>query len=73
MEPRNCDTVYHRCFYGIPEMVHYIDLKEAKYQRTEASGLARMMDGVRGSVSDDLLRIERGGQIFDALFESFST
>jgi hypothetical protein len=55
----------------IAEMVHDIDCKESKFQRVETSGLARMLDGVCGSVPDDLLRVERGGQIFAALYESF--
>jgi len=53
------------------EMVHDIDLKDGLYQRPETSGLSRMLDGLCARTPDDNIRIDRGGQIFDSLYESF--
>jgi hypothetical protein len=56
----------------IAEIIHDLDLKDGRYERPETSGLARMLDGLCARTSDDRVRLEQGGQIFDAFFESFS-
>lgn len=56
----------------IAEMVHDIDLKDSRYQRSETSGLARMLDGLCARTTDDELRLEQGGHIFDSLLQSFT-
>lgn len=61
----------HPALQPIAEMIHDIDLKDSRYQRPETSGLSRMLDGLCTRTEDDNLRLERGGQIFDALYESF--
>src|SRR6266567_1205580 len=45
---------------AIGEIVHDIDLKDAKFGREEASGIARVMDGIAAASKDDNRRIERG-------------
>lgn len=57
----------------LAEMVHDIDLKEGRYQHPETSGLARMLDGLCMRTGDDQQRLQQGGQIFDALYESFAS
>jgi hypothetical protein len=57
----------------IAEMVHDIDLKDGRYQHAETSGLARLIGGLCTRTTDDLQRLQQGGQIFDALYESFAS
>jgi hypothetical protein len=56
---------------AIAEIVHDIDLKEERYQHPEAAGIARLIDGICSRWVDDDVRLERGGALFDALYESF--
>ena len=64
-------TQEHPALQPMAEMIHDIDLKEERYQRPETSGLSRMIDGLCARTADDWARLEQGGQIFDALFESY--
>jgi hypothetical protein len=56
---------------AIAEMVHDIDLKDDRYRRPETAGLARMIAGLCLRTPEDELRVERGGMIFDNLYQSF--
>jgi hypothetical protein len=56
---------------AIAELVHDIDLKDAKYQREETSGLAHLVLGLCMSERDDETRIARGGQLFDYFYDYF--
>jgi len=56
---------------AVAEIVHDIDLKDEQYQRAETVGLARMVDGLCSQTPADELRIERGGLIFESLYQSF--
>ena len=56
---------------AVAEIVHDIDLKEERYQRPEAPGLARMIDGLCRQTQADDLRLERGATIFESLYQSF--
>jgi hypothetical protein len=56
---------------AIGEIVHDIDLKDAKFGREEANGIARVMEGIAAASKDDHRRIERGSAIFDDLYELF--
>src|SRR5215213_11391193 len=55
----------------IGEIVHDIDLKDAKFGREEASGIARVMEGIAAANKDDVRRLERGGAVLDDLYEFF--
>jgi hypothetical protein len=55
---------------GIAEIVHDIDLKDAKYAREEAPGLERILSGLTRSAANDAERVDRGGAVFAALYES---
>lgn len=56
----------------IAEMVHDIDLKDGRFQHPETTGLSRMLDGLCARTTDDVLRLEQGGQIFDSLLQGFT-
>jgi hypothetical protein len=56
---------------AIGQIVHDIDLKDAKFGREEAPGLARLIEGVALTSKDDDERIARGGATFDDLYGYF--
>lgn len=58
---------------AIGEIVHDIDLKDAKFGREEASGIARVVDGITVANKDDERRLERGAAILDDLYQVFRT
>jgi hypothetical protein len=55
----------------IAELVHDVDLKDAKYEREETTGLAHLVLGLCMSERDDETRIARGGQLFDYFYDYF--
>lgn len=55
----------------IAEIVHDIDLKDGKFGRSEAAGVAQVVDGVIAATADDAQRIARGGAMFDDLYAAF--
>ena len=56
----------------IAEVVHDIDLKDAKFGRPEAPGIDRLIAGIAMGHRDDESRLERGSAVFDDLYEYFS-
>ncbi len=56
---------------AIADIVHDIDLKEDKFGRPEAAGIARLIAGLTAAAQTDDERIERGRTIFDDLYASF--
>lgn len=56
----------------IAEIVHDIDLKDAKFRRPEAPGVARIVAGLLETTSDDARRLRDGFPIFDQLYRSFA-
>jgi hypothetical protein len=55
----------------IAEIVHDIDLKDAKFGREELAGVDALITGVATAHRDDEQRLARGGAVFDALYEYF--
>lgn len=55
----------------IAEIVHDIDLKDGKFGHPETDGVSALLNGIAASCSDDESRLERGGQLFNDLYESF--
>ena len=53
---------------AIAEIVHDIDLKDAKHQRAETAGIAAMIDGIVLRHTDDARRLEEAATIFEALY-----
>ena len=54
---------------AIGEIVHDIDLKDAKFGREQTAGIADVIAGACLTQEDDHARIERGGAIFDDTYE----
>jgi hypothetical protein len=55
---------------SLGEIVHDVDCKDALFERAEAAGLAAFVQGVIATTPDDLVRLERGSVMFDALYAS---
>lgn len=53
---------------SIAEIVHDIDLKDAKFQRAEAAGIDGLIQGIAVRHSEDERRIEEGSMLFEALY-----
>ena len=56
---------------AISEIVHDIDLKDGKFARAEAGGIAALIDGLAQADISDQERVERGAQLFDNLYDLF--
>jgi len=57
---------------AIAEIVHDLDLKDAKFGRPEAAGVARMIEGLVSRYAKDEERLEKGFAMFDDLHEALS-
>ncbi len=55
---------------AIAEIVHDLDLKDAKYGRAETAGVRMMLDGLMARTENDEERIDRALVIFDDLHEA---
>ena len=56
---------------SIAEIVHDIDLKDGKFAREEATGIAHLIAGVAMANKDDEQRVAQGAPIFDNLYQYF--
>jgi hypothetical protein len=56
---------------AIAEIVHDIDLKDGKFGRDEATGLAQVLAGLTLTHPKDADRLARGAELFDGLYEYF--
>lgn len=56
---------------AVAEIVHDIDVKDAKYRRPETDGVARLIAGLALRLRDDEERLQRGGDLFEDLYTSF--
>lgn len=54
------------------EIVHDLDLKDAKYDPPGAEAVGRIVDGLRAMHADDATLLEQGIGVFDALARSFA-
>jgi len=55
----------------LAEIIHDIDLKDGKFQRAEAGGVAQLMTGICEATRDDAERLKRGGELCETLYRSF--
>ncbi len=53
---------------AIAEIVHDIDVKDAKYGREEAPGIGQLVAGIAAAHADDEERLARGAALFDDLY-----
>ena len=56
---------------ALAEVIHDIDLKENKYNRSETNGLNALLSGLAGSEHDDEKRMTQGAQIMENLYTFF--
>lgn len=56
---------------AIAEIVHDIDLKDAKFGREEATGIASLIAGICAANPQDDERIAQGRPVFDNLYQYF--
>ena len=56
---------------AIAEIVHDIDLKDAKFGREEATGIASLIAGICAANPQDEQRLVQGGPVFDNLYQYF--
>ncbi len=55
----------------VAEVVHDVDVKDAKFGRPESAGVACLVTGIAATHEDDEDRLAQGFSLFDALYESF--
>lgn len=53
---------------AIAEIVHDVDLKDAKYGREEAPGIGQLVAGIAAAHPEDEARLERGAALFEDLY-----
>ncbi len=53
---------------AIAEIVHDIDVKDAKFGRAEAAGIGQLVAGIAAAHADDAQRLARGAALFDDLY-----
>ena len=56
---------------AVAEVVHDIDLKDGKYGRPEAAGLAPIIAGMALRHAEDAARLGEGSALFESLYSSF--
>jgi hypothetical protein len=56
---------------AVGEVVHDIDLKDGKFGRIEAAGVAQLLAGIAIGDRSDERRVERGAQVFEDLYRAF--
>jgi hypothetical protein len=56
---------------AISEIVHEIDLKDAKFGRADTLGIERLINGIAMANKEDEARLAQGSAIFDGLYEYF--
>lgn len=56
---------------AIAEIVHDIDLKDSKFDRPEAAGLALAFSGIAAGEASDEARLEKGAALLDGLYRHF--
>ena len=54
---------------AIAEIVHDIDLKDAKFGRQDALGFERLIAGIAMAHKEDEVRLERACAVLDDLYE----
>lgn len=60
-----------RALAGIAEIVHDIDLKDAKFGRAETEGIKALIAGICNGTQMDEERLARGASVFEDLYRSF--
>src|SRR5262249_7958737 len=56
---------------ALGEMVHDLDLEDARFRRPETSGLGRMIVGIALASPGDEVRLTQGATVLGGLYQSF--
>lgn len=56
----------------LAEVVHDIDIKDARHGRAETAGLSALINGLVASQRNDEERLQRGFVLFDSLYDAFA-
>ena len=64
-------AIEDRTVRAISEIVHDIDLKDAKYGREEAAGVGQLVAGIAAAHDTDEDRLVRGTALFDDLYAAY--
>jgi hypothetical protein len=56
---------------ALAEIVHDIDLKDAKFARPEVGGIESLINGIAMAHKDDVERLARGESVFADLYAYF--
>ena len=56
---------------ALAEVIHDVDLKDAKFGRDETPGVDHLIAGIAWLHGEDEARLEHGGAVFDALYNYF--
>lgn len=62
-----------QALHELAEIVHDIDVKDGKFVREEARGVARLLSGIVATYKDDATRLKHGAALFNSLYVAFST
>ena len=54
----------------IAEIVHEIDIKDGKYENSDARGIEDILVGIRKTIKNDLEALEKGMAVFEMLYAS---
>lgn len=57
--------------HAVAEIVHDIDLKDAKFGREETAGISSLIEGICAANPQDEQRVAHGGPVFDNLYQYF--
>ena len=60
-----------RGLVALAEVVHDVDLKDAKYMRPETDGVKALLNGLAASEPDDEQRLSQGMQLMDHLYAHY--
>lgn len=58
---------------AIAEIVHDLDLKDARFGRPETEGVRQVLDGITLATDRDEQRLERGGALFEDIYRSLQS
>jgi hypothetical protein len=59
--------------HSLAEIIHDVDLKDVKFGRAEAAGMAALIEGLVVAYPDDAERLERGAAVFEGMYGYISS
>ena len=59
--------------HALAEIIHDVDMKDGKFGRAEAAGIAALIDGLVVAYPQDAERLERGTAVFEGMYAYISS